>query len=96
MFGMTALDIEDCIRAAEASGIPEDELQQLREDLEDAKAGMFANSAESFLVYQEVNDSERLSKTKSREVRVSTAHSYADDFEGVTLKPIRNYSFRGH
>jgi len=92
MIPVTAQKIEKLIKEAEEAGIPEAELQELREDLDDIKHGRVMKPIATGLTHKEV-----ISHGK-RVVRVSTAPIPPDDsldedeFEGVTFKPVKRRS----
>lgn len=95
MIPVTAQKIERLIKEAEEAGIPEEELHELREELDDIKHGRVRKPIATGLTYTEViRDGKRV-------VRVSTApippddsldEEDEDDFEGVTFKPVKRRS----
>lgn len=89
MIPITAAKIEKLIKNAEAEGVPESELQELREELAEVKSGKLERADKTRLMYKEViRDGQSI-------VRVSTAPPSLDDdddFEGVTFKPIKRRS----
>jgi GAF domain-containing protein len=81
-------EIEFLIEEAVNAGIPENELEELREHLEDIKSGRLIEEAPT-VVYQEVEDDHKMKRDGGKEIIISTAPGLDDDFEGVTLKKIK-------
>jgi GAF domain-containing protein len=81
-------EIEFLIREAVDDGIPEDELEELRDHLIDVRAGRLIEEASTF-IYREVEDKYKIRKDRGKEIVISTAPGLDDDFEGVTLKEIK-------
>lgn len=93
MIPLTATKLESLIQEAETVGVPESELQELREQLTDLKSRKFEKKAEGGSMYKEVvRDGEKV-------VRVSTTprsldDSEDDDFKELTFKPVKRRSTR--
>jgi GAF domain-containing protein len=81
-------EIEFLIEEAVIAGIPDDELEELREHLVDIKAGRLIEEAPT-VIYKEVEDNRKIRRDRGREIVISTAEGSDDDFEGVTLKEIK-------
>lgn len=85
---ISAREIEFLIKEAVDAGISDDELEELREHLEEIKSGRFIEEAPT-VVYQVVEDSRKIRRDRGKEIIISTAPGLDDDFEGVTLREVR-------
>jgi GAF domain-containing protein len=85
---VSSREIEFLIEEAIRAGIPDDELEELREHLADMKAGRLIEEAPT-VIYQEVEEHRKIRRDRGKEIIISTAPGLDDDFEGVTLKEIK-------
>lgn len=84
-----AEEIEFLIQEALDAGVAESDLEELREHLADIRAGRLIESAPT-VIYQEVDSNRKIMKDGGREIIISTAPGFDDDFDGVTLKDVKN------
>lgn len=86
---VSSIEIEFLIEEAVRAGVPDDELEELREHLADMKAGRLIEEAPT-VIYQEVEEHRKIRRDRGKEIIISTAPGLDDDFEGVTLKEIKD------
>ena len=87
---MSAEELELLISEAVEAGVPEDELIELREHLQDVRNGLLADQMQmETIFFREVEDHQKLTQHSGREIIVSTAPGADDDFDGVVFKEIR-------
>ncbi|MEA5605459.1 hypothetical protein [Nostoc sp. UHCC 0252] len=91
MYQITVGEIEQCIKSAEAAGVPDSEIKDLKEHLNEVRAGKFVSSSEPTMRYEIVGKKENSSERKREVVRVSTGRSFDGDFQGVNLKSLSAY-----
>ncbi|MBZ8182666.1 MAG: hypothetical protein SAL07_20735 [Oscillatoria sp. PMC 1051.18] len=84
---VTAKDIEKLIEEAKASGAAPAEIEELQDHLSEIKSGALYSKTEATFMFEETKSD------GSRVIRLSTSPMSVeeddDDFEGVTLKPIK-------
>lgn len=85
---ISASEIELLIKESVDAGVPDNELEELREHLADIKGGRLIEEAPT-VVYQVVEENRKIRRDRGREIIISTAPGLDDDFEGVTLRDIR-------
>jgi HPt (histidine-containing phosphotransfer) domain-containing protein len=83
---ITATDIEQLIKQAKDSGVPPNELEDLKEHLEEVRSEKLMSNSDATFYYQVTESDGR------RVISISTAPVSPDDnddFEGASFKPIK-------